>query len=31
MVQLDRVSKHRFKAYSGTTTRRFLGVPKESK
>lgn len=31
MVQLDRVSKHRFKAYNGNTTRRYLTVPKESK
>lgn len=31
MVQVDRVSKHRFKAYNGNTTRRFLKVPKESK
>lgn len=31
MVQIDRVSKHRFKAYGGNTTRRYLKVPKESK
>lgn len=31
MVQLDRVSKHRFKAYNGNTSRSHLAVPKESK
>lgn len=31
MVQLDRVAKHRFRAYNGNTTRRFLTVPKETK
>ncbi len=31
MVSIDKVAKHRFKAYSGPTARHFLTVPKESK
>jgi uncharacterized protein YlxW (UPF0749 family) len=31
MVQIDRVTKHRFKAYSGNTARRYLKVPEEPK
>lgn len=31
MVQLDRVTKHRFKAYSGNTARKFLTVPEAKK
>jgi uncharacterized protein YlxW (UPF0749 family) len=30
MVRLDRVKQHRFKAYTGSTERRFATVPKES-
>ena len=30
MVQMDKVAKHRFKAFNGTTGRKFLTVPKES-
>lgn len=31
MVQIDRVTKHRFKAYSGNTARKYLKVPEEPK
>jgi uncharacterized protein YlxW (UPF0749 family) len=31
MVQIDRVTKHRFKAYAGNTVRTFIKLPEAKK